>query len=68
VKSLQALYQLHRNVTLTADQQTPAELIANTEPTADCKGVFIKASVARDGNSYTVQIGSDGKSRTYQTR
>ena len=68
VNSLQALYQLHRNVNLTADQQTPAEFIANTEPTADCKGVSIKASVAADGKSYTVQIGTNGKLRTYQTR
>lgn len=68
VNSLQALYQLHRNVNLTADQQTPAEFIANTEPTADCKGVSIKASVAPDGKSYTVQIGVDGQSRMYQTR
>lgn len=68
VKSLQALYQLHRNVKLEADEQTPAEFIANTEPTTDCKGVFVKASVAADGESYTVQIGAEGKPRMYQTR
>jgi len=68
VKSLQALYQLHRNVNLTLQQQASAGFIANTEPTADCKGVYIKASVSSDGNSYTVQIGPNGKLRTYKTR
>ena len=68
VKSLAALYQLHRNVKLKPDEQTPAEFIANTEPTADCRGVWVKSSVAPDGKSYTVQIGPDGAPRTYQTR
>lgn len=68
VKSLQALYQLHRNVNLSAEEQTPAEFIANNESTADCKGVWVKASVAPDGASYTVQIGLDGKQREYPTR
>jgi hypothetical protein len=30
--------------------------------------VWVKASVAPDGRAYTVQIGEDGASRTYQTR
>ena len=67
-ESFQALYQLHRNINLKADQQTPPEFIANTETTADCKGVWVKASVAPDGESYTVQIGPDGKPTTYKTR
>lgn len=68
VKSLQHWYQLHRNVNLSADAQAPAEFIANSEPTVNCEGVWIKASVAPDGASYTVQIGPDGVRRTYQTR
>src|SRR5690606_28665931 len=52
-KSLQTLYQLHRNIKLAADEQSPAEFIANSSDTADCKGVWVKASVAPDGNSYT---------------
>jgi len=66
VASLKALYQLHRNVQLPEDQQSP--FIANTEPTANCAGVWVKASVAPDGLNYTVQIGPDGEVRTYQTR
>lgn len=68
VKSLQALYQLHRNVDVAADQQSPAEFIANTEPTVNCNGVWVKASVAADGKSYTMQIGADGKPREFQCR
>lgn len=68
VKSLQALYQLHRNIKLDADQQTDAKLIANDDTTQNCEGVFVKASVAPDGSNYTVQIGADGTRRAYQTR
>lgn len=68
VKSLQALFQLHRNVKLKADQQTPAEFIANDGTTADCQGVYVKASVAPDGKSYTVQIGDKGKVHEFKTR
>ena len=68
VKSLKNLYQLHRNIKLKADEQTPAEFIANSGLTEGCEGVWVKASVAPDGSSYTVQIGPDGKKRSYQTR
>lgn len=67
-ESLKDLYQLHRNVALKEDEQTPPEFIANGGPTAGCKGVWVKASVAPDGKSYTVQIGPEGKARTYQVR
>lgn len=68
VKSLQALFQLHRNVQLADDQQAPRDHIANSGDTATCQGVWIKASVAPDAKSYTVQIGPEGKPRTFQTR
>jgi hypothetical protein len=68
VKSLKALYQLHRNVDLPADQQTPAEFIANSGDTEGCEGVWVKASVAPDGMSYTVQIGAEGEPKMFNTR
>ncbi|MEX0725280.1 MAG: hypothetical protein WD065_03365, partial [Planctomycetaceae bacterium] len=68
VESLQASYQLHRNTKLGDDEQTPPEFIANTSDTANCKGVHVKLSVAPDGNSYTVQIGEEGKPREFKTR
>lgn len=68
VKSLQAMYQLHRNIKLAPEAQAPAKNIANQEDTNVCKGNYIKASVAKDGTSYTVQVGVDGKSREFTTR
>ena len=68
IKSLQAMYQLHRNVNLKDDQQAPPENIANTAVTAKCSGNWIKASVAPDGQTYTVQVGAGGKPRSFETR
>lgn len=68
VKSLQHWYQLHRNVNLADEAQAPAEFIANSEPTVNCEGIWVKASVAPDGRTYTVRIGPDGRQRTYETR
>ena len=68
VQSLQAMYQLHRNVKLADSEQAPAENIANAAETVNCKGNWIKASVAKDGNSYTIQVGANGKPRTFETR
>jgi hypothetical protein len=68
VKSLKASWQLHRNVKLPESVQAKASRIANTEPTVNCAGRWIKASVAPDGKSYTVQIGEDGAKETFETR
>ncbi|WP_397569598.1 ComEC/Rec2 family competence protein [Schlesneria sp. T3-172] len=68
IKSLQAMYQLHRNVRLAEKDQAPAENIANQVETAKCTGNWIKASVAKDGTSYTIQVGPQGKPRTFETR
>lgn len=68
VKSLKAQFQLHRNIDLPPADQTTPEFIANSGTTPECKGVYVKASVAPDGKSYTVQIGPDGKVHTFETR
>ena len=68
VQSLKDWYQLHLNVDLDPKLQAPSEFIANAAPTADCKGQWVKASIAPDGNSYTVRIGPDGEQRQYKTR
>ncbi len=69
IKSLQAIYQLHRNVRLKPDEQTPAEFIANNvDDTASCQGEFVKISIAPDGTSFAAQIGSAGKPREFITR
>ncbi|MBL8815781.1 MAG: MBL fold metallo-hydrolase [Planctomyces sp.] len=68
VRSLKDWYQLHRNVQLDASLQAPPEFIANPGGTNGCLGRWIKASVAADGKTYTVQIGAEGPVRTYSTR
>lgn len=66
--SLKHWYQLHRNVTMTSDQQAPAAFIANSEPTENCEGIGVQAVVAADGASYTVQVGVDGQATRYESR
>lgn len=63
---IQAIYQLHRNVTSGAQDNTDPEFIANAEE--KCRGEGIKLSVAQDGKSYAVTVGSAGKPRRYETR
>ncbi len=46
---------------------TSENMIANLEETADCKGNWIKASVAKDGK-FTVTNGRNGFSKTYAAR
>jgi competence protein ComEC len=68
VKSLKAWYQLHRNTQIPALEQAPAERIANVEDTNACQGRWIKASVAADGQAFTVQVGADGRVDEYTVR
>jgi competence protein ComEC len=66
-KSLQAVYQVHKN--LRPDGETgnvPDEYIANKEK--DCQGNFVRLSVARDAKSYSVSIPANGHLRTFETR
>lgn len=68
VKALQGLFQLHKNLKLAPNLQAPAEMIANHTDTRDCTGNWIKASVDPTGESFTVQIGADGKVHSYFVR
>jgi beta-lactamase superfamily II metal-dependent hydrolase len=66
VPEIQAIYQLHRNVTTGAQENADPEFIAN--PDEKCQGESIRLSVAADGKSYTVTVGSKGKPKKYETR
>jgi len=64
--SLEAVYQVHKN--LRPDGSTnnvPDAQIANLE--RECRGNYIKLSVAPDGGSYTVSIPANGHERTFKT-
>lgn len=66
VPGIQAIYQMHRNLTVGASENTDPELIAN--PDEKCQGESIHLSVAADGQHYSVTVGSAGKPRQYETR
>jgi beta-lactamase superfamily II metal-dependent hydrolase len=66
VPDIQAIYQMHRNLLSSPEENTDPEFIANPEEA--CKGEIIKLAVAPDGKSYTVTVGSKGKTRGYETR
>ena len=66
-KSIEAVYQVHKN--LRPDGKTnnvKEEYIANQEE--QCKGNYIKLSVAPDAKSYTVSIPANKHERTYKTK
>ena len=64
--SIQALYQIHRNLRKDREHNTADEFIANLE--ANCQANYIKLSVAPDGKNYTVSIPATGHQRTFQSR
>lgn len=65
-KSLQAVYQLHKNLRPDgATNNVADEYIANKEK--DCQGNYVKLSVAPDASNYTVSIPANGHTRTYNT-
>ena len=62
--SLQAIYQVHRNLK-QPENNAPAEFCANNGETG---GAHLKLSVSPDGISYTVTVPSTGHKQTYATR
>jgi competence protein ComEC len=65
IPTIQAAYQLHKNAATSAEENTDSALIANTATTG---GQFIHVSVEPDGSSYSVQVGSDGPKKVFQSR
>jgi beta-lactamase superfamily II metal-dependent hydrolase len=61
------IWQGHLSLLSERQYNTSDNLIANFEETADCKGHWIKASVASDG-SFTMTNGRNGFSKTYKAR
>jgi competence protein ComEC len=64
--SIQAQYQVHKNVRADQENNTSDELIANLE--RECQGDYIKLSVRPDGKSYVVSIPARGHQREFQTK
>ena len=60
------IYQLHRNVTTTKQENAPAANIANE--LENCQGEYIKLSVDEKGRTYNVTVPTKGTTRSYKTR
>ena len=65
---VQGIWQAHLSL-LDPDphHNTDENMIANLEETADCKGNWIEAGIARNG-TFTVTNGRNGFSKTYRIR
>jgi competence protein ComEC len=64
--SIQAMYQVHKNVRADVENNTVDEQIANQEE--KCSANHLKLSVSPGGESYTVHVPSTGHRRTFQSR
>lgn len=64
--SVEAIYQVHRNVRDDGSPNAPDEYIAN--PTKECQANFIKLSVDPSGKTYTVSIPANGHEKTYHSK
>jgi competence protein ComEC len=64
--SIQAMYQIHKNLRGDSHNNTADEFIANLEEKCDAN--FIQLTVAPGGKEYTVQIPARGHTKTFATR
>lgn len=67
LQGLEDVWQLHKAMGPNHDHNVEDARITNLEPTAECKGHWVKASVARDGK-FTLTNGRNGFSKTYTAR
>ena len=64
--SLQAMYQLHRNLREDDHHNAPEEHIANLSK--ECQGLPLRLIVSPDGTSYEVEVSRSGHRRRFETR
>jgi len=67
IPELEDVWQLHQAMGPNHDHNVPPERIANLEPTAECKGHGLMASVSGDGE-ITISNQRTGFSKTYAAR
>lgn len=66
VASIQAIYQIHKNLRADAENNTEASHIANLEK--ECAANLIKVSVEEGGGRYTVGIPATGHARSFESK
>lgn len=64
---LQDIWQGHLALQTPKETNTDEKMIANFEPTAECKGNLLKLSVSADGK-YTMTNERNGFSKTYESK
>ena len=67
IAGLEDIWQVHRALKNDAAHNTQEPLTANLEETGECKGNWIKASIASDGK-FTLTNGRNQFSKTYMAR
>jgi len=67
IKGLEGLWQSHLALANDAAHNTSDDMIANPEPSADCKGHWIRVDVGAN-RVYTVTNGRNNISKTYRVR
>lgn len=66
VASIEAIYQVHRNLRPDSDNNTESQYIANSAE--HCRGEYIKLSVDPAGARYTLTVPATGHERSYQVK
>jgi len=67
--TVSAMYQVHENVRADSENNTAREQIANHGDLGEkCEAHYIKCSVARTGNSYTMAVPAREHTRTFKVR
>jgi competence protein ComEC len=66
IPGLEDSWQVHLSLATDTAHNVDEKKIANSEATAECKGNFLKASVASDGK-FTITNSRNGFSKTYTT-
>jgi competence protein ComEC len=64
--SIQASYQLHKNIRPDGEFNTQDEYIANLEQ--NCQANYVKLTVAPNGKNYTVSIPAKNHQKTFSTK
>ena len=68
-KSIQAMYQVHKNLRADGKQNNTAEeFIANLDEPKECKAIALKMSVTADGKGYTIFNPRNNYQQTFKTR
>lgn len=67
IQGLEGVWQSHLALASDKEHNTDEQRIANLQPTDQCKGNWLKASISKDGK-FTLTNGRNGYSQTYTSR